>query len=83
MSDLCRTLIDMLPPAAKANALEADDTAALHTAVSSLGLSSTQLIEYVMRIESEFDVAVGDMDIIEFGEKSINELADLLRTRME
>jgi hypothetical protein len=31
-----------------------------------------------MKIESEFDIAIGDIDIFEFGKKSIPQIAELI-----
>lgn len=78
VAELSAALVDMLPPGPKSAIMEADIDTQQSTSISDFGLTSTQLIEFIMKIESEFDIAIGDIDIVEFGNKSISQIAELI-----
>lgn len=78
VAELSAALVDMLPPGPKSAVMEADVDTKQSTSISDFGLTSTQLIEFIMKIESEFDIAIGDIDIFEFGKKSIPQIAEMI-----
>jgi len=82
MSADIASLIDLLPAAARKAALESDADTARTSPVLHFGLSSTQVIEYMMKIESKFDIMIGDIDILEFGNKSLETIQDLISMQL-